>query len=194
MNMSSDDQAMDQSQLCHSALLEQGSSTGGQTRPSHWDVKPSLPILLIWPIRDVSRGLQSGGPTTGTGFTSRQPQVDPQEERKQIAERDQRVQKEQELQITAGSVAEPISHLHLQEPVAPATIQPQRYMNEVRTTELDMLIQRTARPEPPRMLLPREQQTQLRLHREWAGKPTFGHSQPFSKPPFSTSMSRMLSE
>ncbi len=50
------------------------------------------------------------------------------------------MQKEQELEITAGSLAELISHPHLQEPVAPATIQLQRYINEVHMTELGMLI------------------------------------------------------
>ncbi len=92
----------------------------------------------------------------GTGLTSRQLQVDPQEEREQITERDQRVQEEQKLDISAGSSAEPISHPHLQEPVAPATIQLQRYVNKVCTMELDMLIQRTARPEPPKALPLRE--------------------------------------
>ncbi len=84
--------------------------------------------------------------------------MDPQEEREQIAERDQRVQKEQALEIMAGSLAELISHLHLQELVAPAIIQPQRYINEVCMTELGMLIQRTARLELPRALPPQEPQ------------------------------------
>ncbi len=105
----------------------------------------------------------------GTRLTSRQPQADPQEEREQIAERDWRVQKEQELEITAGSSAKLLSHPHLQEPVAPVTIQPQRYMNEVCMTELDMLNQRTAQPELPRALPPREQQMRPRLEGEWNG-------------------------
>ncbi len=46
--------------------------------------------------------------------------------------------------IMAGSAAKPTSHPHLQELVAPATIQPQRHMNEVHMMELNMLIQRTA--------------------------------------------------
>ncbi len=92
----------------------------------------------------MSKGLQVGEAAAGMGLTSRQPQVDPIQERAQIARRDRRVQQEQELQITAGSAAEPIFHLHLQEPMVLATIQLQRYVNEVHMTGLDMLIQRTA--------------------------------------------------
>ncbi len=92
--MSSDDQVMDQSQPSQSAPLEQSSIEGGQTRASCWDVKLSLPIALIQSRRDMSRGLQIGGLATATRLTSQQPQVDPQVEREQIAERDRRVQKE----------------------------------------------------------------------------------------------------
>ncbi len=88
--------------------------------------------------------------------------------------RDRRVQQDQELQIMAGSAAEPIFHPHLQELMVPVTIQLQRYVNEVCMTGLDMLIQRTAQPEPPQAVPPKEQKEQLRLHREWARKPTFG--------------------
>ncbi len=78
------------------------------------------------------------------GLTSQQLQVDPIQERAQIADRDRRVQQDQELQIRAGSAAEPIFHPHLQEPIPTMMIQPQRLVNEVRTTKLDILIQRTA--------------------------------------------------
>ncbi len=91
----------------------------------------------------------------------------------------------------AGSAAELISHPHLQEPMPAATIQPQRYMNEVLTTGLDMLIQRTAQLEPPQAVPPREQ---LRLHRDWAGQPAFRRPKPFPRLPFMTSFSGMLSE
>ncbi len=70
---------------------------------------------------------------------------------------------ERELEIAAGSSAEPVSHPHLQEPVAPAGIQPQRYVNEVCTTGLDELIQGTARPELQKMLPPRVSQMRLRV-------------------------------
>ncbi len=90
----------------------------------------------------------------------------------------------------AGSAAEPIFHLHLQGLMAPATIQLQRYVNDVRMTGLDTLIQRTARPEVP----PKEQKEQPRLHGEWARKPTFGRPKPFSRPLFTTSFSCMLSK
>ncbi len=78
------------------------------------------------------------------GLTSRQPQVDPIQERVQIAKRDRRVQWYQELQIKTGSAAKPIFHLHLQELMPAAMIQLQRLVNEVHTMKLDMLIQRTA--------------------------------------------------
>ncbi len=124
-------------------------------------------------------------------LTSRQPQVDPIQEWVQIAEGDRRVQRDQELQIRAGSVAELIFHLHLQEPTPTTTIQLQRLVNEVRTMKLDMLIQRTARLELPPAVPLREQ---LRLHREWAGKPSFVRPQTFSRPLFAMSFSRILSE
>ncbi len=142
----------------------------------------------------MSRGLQVGELATGTGLTSRQPRVDLQEEREQIAERDCRIQQDRELQITTGSAAEPISHLHLQEPMASMTIQLQRYVNEVHMMGLDALIQRTARPEPPKAVPPREQQEQLRLHGEWAGRPAFMRPKPFPRPPFTTSFSCTLSK
>ncbi len=78
------------------------------------------------------------------GLTSQQPQVDPTQEREQIAERDRRVQKDQDLQIKAGSVAKLIFHPHLQELMLTAMIQLQRLVNEVCMMQLDMLIQRTA--------------------------------------------------
>ncbi len=53
-----------------------------------------LLILLIRPGGDVLKGWQVGGPAMGTGLTSQQPHMDPQEEREQLTKRDQRVQKE----------------------------------------------------------------------------------------------------
>ncbi len=137
----------------------------------------------------MSKGLQVRG--AGTGLTSRQPQVDPIQERVQIAERDRRVQQDQELQIKAGSADELIFHPQLQEPMPTMMIQLQQLVNEVCMTKLDTLIQRTAQPEPPQAVPPREQP---RLHGGWAGKPTFRHLQTFSRPLFVTSFSRTLSE
>ncbi len=182
--MSSEDRMMDQT-----AVLEHGSEGGKRTQLTHWDVKPSLPILLIQPRQDVSKGLQVRG--SGTGLTSRQPQVDPIQEQVQIAKRDRRVQRAQELQIKAGSAAEPIFHLHLQEPILTVMIQPQRLVNKVHMTKLDMLTQRTDRPEP---LLAVPLREQPRLNGDWAGKPTFGHPQTFSRLPFAMLFSRTLSE
>ncbi len=84
--MNSDDQVMDQSAPSGQSSITGG--RGGRTEPSRWDVKPSLLVPLIRPRRDVSKGLQARGSVMGTGLTSRQLQVDPQEEREQIAERD----------------------------------------------------------------------------------------------------------
>ncbi len=137
----------------------------------------------------MSKGWPKVGLAIGTGLTSQQLQVDPQEEREQIAKRDQRVQKEQELEISVGSSAELISHPHLWEPVAPMSIQLQRYVNEVCRTELDMLIQRTARLEPPKMLPPRETQMQQRPQGFFQGRVTFRRSQLFSRVPSSHMLS-----
>ncbi len=49
-------------------------------------------------------------------------------------------------------------------------------------TELDMLIERTARLEPPKTLPPRELQMRPRLQGEFQGGAAFVHSQPFSRP------------
>ncbi len=91
----------------------------------------------------------------------------------------------------AGSAAELIFHLHLQEPMPAVMIQPQRYVNEVHMMGLGMLIQRTARPEPPQTVPPREQPI---LHRDWAGQPAFGRQRPISRLPFMMSFTRTLSE
>ncbi len=86
--------------------------------------------------------LQVRGPSTG--LTSRQLHVDEDQERLQRAERDRRTQKEWDLQIKAGSAANPIFHPHLQELIPAAPLQLPRLVNEVCTMQLDMLIQRTA--------------------------------------------------
>ncbi len=113
--------------------------------------------------------------------------MDPIQEQVQIAERDRQVQRDQDLQIKAGSAAELIFHLHLQELILAAMIQLQQLVNEVCTMQLDMLIQRTAQLEPPLAVPPREQP---RL----AGKPAFVHPQTFSRLLFVTSFSHTLSE
>ncbi len=95
------------------------------------------------------------------------------------------------MQIQAGSEDEPIFHLHLQEPTPAALLQLPRLVNEVCTAQLDMLIQRTARPEPPPALPPREP---LRLHSKWAGKPRLMLLMAFSRPLFLTTFTCTLSE
>ncbi len=134
--MSSDDQAMDQG-----AASDQGSQESRRSRPSCWDVKPSIPIPLIQPRCDTTKELKKGGPTAGV--TSRQLQVDEMQERQQRADRDCRSQGERDRQIQARSVEEPIFHLHLQEPTPAAPLQLPRMVNEVHMERLDMLIQRT---------------------------------------------------
>ncbi len=112
-----------------------------------------------------------------------------------MAERDRRAQKEWDLQIKAGSAAEPIFHPHLQEPIPAAPLQPPHLVNEVRMMKLDTLIQRTARPElPPELPLAVPPREQPRLHGEWAGKSAYMHPQTFSRPPFMMSFMHTLNE
>ncbi len=125
------------------------------------------------------------------GLTSRKPQVDEDQKRLQRAERDHRSQKEQDLQIQAGSAADPIFHPHLQELTPAALLQPPQLVNEVHMTQLDTLIQRTVRPEPLPALPPREP---LRLHSEWAGKSRFVCPMTFSRLPFPMMLTCTLSE
>ncbi len=99
--------------------------------------------------------------------------------------------KEQDLQIKAGSAAELIFHPHLQEPILATPLQPPRLVNEVHITQLDMLIQRTARLEPLPAVPLREQP---RLHAKWARKPAFVHPQTFSRPLFVMSFTCTLNE
>ncbi len=120
--------------------------------------------------------LQVGG--LSAGLTSRQPQVDLDEEWVQMAERDRWAQKEWDLQIKAGSAAKPIFHPHLQEPILGAPLQPLRLVNEVRMMQLDTLMQRTARPELLPAVPPRE--------------PAYMHLQTFSRLPFVLSFMHTL--
>ncbi len=95
------------------------------------------------------------------------------------------------MQIKAGSAAEPNFHPHLQEPIPATPLQPPRLLNEVHAMQLDMLIQRTAQPEPPPALPLREQ---LGLHGKWARKSRFMRPMTFSRPLFPTSFMRTLNE
>ncbi len=114
--MSSEDRMMDQG-----AVSDQGSKGSKWTRPSHWDVKPSIPIPLIQLRCDVMKELKVGGPSAG--LTSHQLQVDEAQERLWRAERDRHSQGERNWQIQAGSAEELIFHPHLQEPTPVAPLQ-----------------------------------------------------------------------
>ncbi len=81
--MSNDEWVVDQA-----AGSEQGSGVSKCSRPTHWDVKPLIPIPPIQPRRDVTKELKRGGPTTG--LTSHRPRTDEVQEQLQRDNRDHR--------------------------------------------------------------------------------------------------------
>ncbi len=135
--MSSEDRMMDQG-----AVSEQGSEESKRSRPTRWDVKPSIPIPLVQPRCDMMKELKSGGLTAG--LTCHQTQANEMQERQQRAERDCCSQGERNWQIQTGSAEEPIFLPHLQELTPVAQLQPLRLVDQVRREPMDVLIQRTA--------------------------------------------------
>ncbi len=106
---------------------DQGSSMRKCSRPTHWDVKPLIPIPLIQPRRDMTKELRCGGSTSG--LTSRRPQTNEELERQQRNDRDHQMERERSRQIQAGTTEQPIFLPHLQEPMLLALSQPQRIVD-----------------------------------------------------------------
>ncbi len=117
---------------------DQGSIVSKRSRPTWWDMKPLIPIPPIQPRRDVTKELRCGGSHTNEEL-----------ERQQRNDRDRQMEKERSRWIQAGTAEQPIFLPHLQEPMPLAPLQLQCIMDQTHMETVDVLIQKSARPEPP---------------------------------------------
>ncbi len=128
---------------------EPSSVESKHSRLTRWDVKSFIP--LIQPRRDVTKEMRLGGSTSG--LTACQPVHDANVEREQTKARDRQRETEQKQQIQAGTVETLIFLPHLQELTPMTPMQPQRIVDQTRTEPVNVLIQRSARPEPQPQLM-----------------------------------------
>ncbi len=111
------------------------------SRSTRWDVPPMIPIPLVEPRRDLTRELEKG--RSAGGLVSRRPEMDPEQEQIQTAERDRHVQEEQGRQIWAGTAMQPVFLPHLQALIMMMQSQLPHIVDEVRTKPVDELLKKS---------------------------------------------------
>ncbi len=119
-------------------------STKRRGKPTRWDVKSSL-ILLVEPRCDMTMEMRPGGAVSG--LTARQPIPNEEQERQQRDDMDRQKEEERKRQIPAGTAEEPLLLPFLQEPALTTPMQPQCIVDRTRTEPVNVLIQKSARKE-----------------------------------------------
>ncbi len=117
-----------------------------RSRPTRWDVKPLTLIPFVQPRRDVMMEMRPGG--LSSGLTVHQPIPNEELEREQRQARDRQQEKEKARQIQAGTAEEPIYLPYVQELTPMMPMQLQHLADQTRMEPVDVLIQKSARPEP----------------------------------------------